>query len=139
MAKRGPPKGAGGRPPLVLNFEEAKRAASIGCTKSEIASLLGISTRTWENRLAQDAILAEQIEQAADEGRASLRRMQWRRAEMGSDMMLIWLGKNLLDQTGDRSDQAVAQVVVNNNQVTITSDPVIVSQDYRRIVDASDE
>jgi DNA-binding XRE family transcriptional regulator len=128
-----------GRPPVVFDLEVAKRAASLGCTQEEIASLLGISRRTWINRLEQDEGLVEEIERARDEGRTTLRRLQWQQANAGSDTMLIWLGKNLLRQTGDRPEQAVAQVVVNNNQVTITSDPVIVSQDYRRIVDASDE
>jgi len=102
MGKRGPKPGHGGRPMLNVDFEVAFRAASIGCTDNELAALVGMSRRGFDLRLSKDESLAEQIEQARDRGRVTLRRMQWQRAQAGSDHMLVWLGKNFLNQTDKR-------------------------------------
>jgi hypothetical protein len=47
-----------------------------------------------------------------EEGKASLRRMQWRAAER-STAMLIWLGKQYLGQTGKLSKKWPAMAVVD--------------------------
>ena len=96
--KRGPDPGHGGRSVLALDVEVMKRAASIGCTKEETAALLGISRSLFFDRLHEDPSLRDTFDEAADNGRATLRRLQWQRAANGSDTMLIWLGKQLLGQ-----------------------------------------
>jgi hypothetical protein len=47
----------------------------------------------------KDEAFAAAVEQARGQGRATLRRRQWHRANNGSDTMLIWLGKNMLGQS----------------------------------------
>jgi hypothetical protein len=102
--KRGPDAGSpnarnAGAPRKKLDLVVMRRAASIGCNAEEIAALLGVSRATFYNHLEQDEGLQEDLDQAADSGKATLRRMQWQRAAAGSDTMLIWLGKNMLGQT----------------------------------------
>jgi hypothetical protein len=102
--KRGPDAGSpnarnAGAPRKKLDLVVMRRAASIGCNAEEIAALLGIGRATFYTHLERDASLQEDLERAADSGKATLRRMQWQRAAAGSDTMLIWLGKNMLNQT----------------------------------------
>lgn len=100
--KRGPDPGCGGSagaPRKKLDLVVMRRAASIGCNAEEIAALLGVGRSTFYKHLEEDVGLQEDLDQAADSGKATLRRMQWQRAAAGSDTMLIWLGKNMLGQT----------------------------------------
>ena len=101
-AKNGPAPGEGGRPPKVTDLDVARRAASLGCTSDEIATLLGIGRRTFFDHLV-DTDLKDAIDEGRNEGRTTLRRLQWQRAHAGSDTMLIWLGKQLLGQK-DRTE-----------------------------------
>ena len=75
-----------------------ERAASIGCTVEEIAAILGIARSTLFERKADDPAIEDAIEKGRETGRATFRRLQWDRAQQGSDTMLIWLGKQMLGQ-----------------------------------------
>lgn len=81
-----------GRPRLKIDQKLLYELASIHCTNKEIASILGISHDTLVRRFAYD------LERGREDGKASLRRMQWASAKSGSVAMLVWLGKNLLGQ-----------------------------------------
>ena len=83
----------GGRPKIPIDGTLVEKLASIHCTMEEIASVCSCSVDTLERRFA------ETIKQAKAKGRSSLRRYQWEAAQKGNTGMLIWLGKQLLDQT----------------------------------------
>jgi predicted DNA-binding transcriptional regulator AlpA len=76
------PKNPEGRPPAVIDLLTVERAASIGCTVEDIAALLGLSRKTIYNHMEQDPELAEAMDRGRGMGRASLRRMQWEKAEL---------------------------------------------------------
>lgn len=95
---KGPPKGEGGAPRKDIDINVLKRAASIGCTIDEIAALLGIGRQTLYDHLKRDPELQQALDESRDQGRATLRRLQWQKANAGSDTMLIWLGKQMLQQ-----------------------------------------
>jgi hypothetical protein len=82
----------------VIDLDVARRAASLGCTSDEIATLLGVCRRTFFNHLKEDEGLQEAIDEGRDQGRITLRRLQWEQAKAGNPTMLIWLGKQLLGQ-----------------------------------------
>jgi hypothetical protein len=82
----------------VIDLDVARRAASLGCTSDEIATLLGVCRRTFFNHLKADEGLQEAIDEGRDQGRITLRRLQWEQAKAGNPTMLIWLGKQLLGQ-----------------------------------------
>ena len=107
------PKNPEGRPPAVIDLLTVERAASIGCTVEDIAALLGLSRKTIYNHMEQDPELAEAMDRGRGLGRASLRRMQWEKAEIG-DTMLIWLGKVLC---GQRDSSAVVVTGANGGPV----------------------
>lgn len=69
-----------------------KSLAEIQCTMIEIASICECSVDTLERRYA------DIIKAAREGGKASLRRMQYKKALEGNTSMLIWLGKHYLGQ-----------------------------------------
>jgi hypothetical protein len=98
VKRNGPLPGHGGGPRKVIDADVAKRAASIGCTRDEIATVCGVSPVSLYTALKEDPQLRADIEEGLNHGRTTLRRLQWQRANAGSDTMLIWLGKQLLGQ-----------------------------------------
>jgi hypothetical protein len=116
--KPGADPGEGGRPRRTdLNIEVMQRAASIGCTVDEIAALIGIPKRTFYDHLERDPELQKMLDEAREQGKGTLRRLQWQRASGGSDTMLIWLGKQMLKQrdkheiTGEDGNAIKTEVV----------------------------
>jgi hypothetical protein len=68
--------------------------------------VLKACSKTFENYLRHNKKTREAWENGREEGRASLRRLQWRSAEH-SVAMQIWLGKQFLGQT-DKQEQSGA-------------------------------
>lgn len=87
------------RPKIILDMELIKGLARIHCTQAEIAGILHVSTDTLTRNKEFCAIYKKAIE----EGKISLRRLQWQKAQDGNTTMLIWLGKQYLSQT-DKTD-----------------------------------
>lgn len=73
----------------------------IHCTEKEICDILGFKTHDTLNTKLK-AEYGDTFENVlplfASQGKASLRRMQWKGAEEGSIAMQIWLGKQMLGQ-----------------------------------------
>jgi hypothetical protein len=84
----------GGRPKIVIDYIEVEKLSNIQCTQEEIASFLNISVRT----LQRDAEFCRIYKKGMEFGKQSLRRMQWESAKNGNNTMLIWLGKQYLNQ-----------------------------------------
>jgi predicted DNA-binding transcriptional regulator AlpA len=135
------PKNPEGRPPAVIDLLTVERAASIGCTVEDIAALLGLSRKTIYNHMEQDPELAEAMDRGRGMGRASLRRMQWEKAEVGDTSMLIWLGKVLC---GQKDTSAVVLTGPNNGPVQSQSvsatveipanDPIEAARVYQKLM-----
>jgi len=99
MARTKKPKAAPrppGRPRLEIDERKVLKLAAIGCTVEEIATVMECSKDTLERRFA--AV----IEKGRNAMKQSVRRMQFRAAARGSVAMMIWLGKQHLDQTDKR-------------------------------------
>ena len=89
------------RPIITIDYEVVDKLCHIQCTGEEIASVLGIDYDTLQRAVKRDhkKSFAEYSEQKRSGGKASLRRMQWKAAESGNTTMLIWLGKQMLNQS----------------------------------------
>lgn len=94
-----------GRPKKEIDYTTVEKLANIQCTQEEIASFLGISSRT----LLRDEKFKELFSKGRENGKMSLRRIQWKHAEK-SVPMAIWLGKQYLGQKEN--------IEVVNNEVT---------------------
>ena len=91
MGRRGPQK-------TLVDPVRLLALAQIHCTHGEMAAVLGMSLRTFQERLEEHPELHDIINKGRDEGKASLRRAQWKSALSGDRTMMIWLGKNHLGQ-----------------------------------------
>lgn len=97
-------KDVGGRPKIELTeeqWETINSLCTIHCTGEEIAGVLEIDYDTLNARIKDKYTIgfSDYYKRHQGAGKASLRRMQWKAAEEGNTTMLVWLGKNVLDQT----------------------------------------
>ena len=103
---KGDPKG--GRPEFELSDDDFGKIVGmmrIQCTEVEICSIIGVTDKTLNKALNArgEPGFSELYKRYQDEGKASLRRSQWKVAQEGNPTMLIWLGKQMLGQR-DRKD-----------------------------------
>ena len=82
-----------GRPFKEVDEEELIKLASFGLTQIECAAVLSCSPDTIQRRHAEAYLLGLNM------CKGSLRRKQYEMAMAGNVTALIWLGKNLLDQS----------------------------------------
>ena len=111
MADRQP---KGGRPKIELTEEQCELAetlAGMQCTHAEIAAVLKVSEDTITRRKQDDPSFADAIKRGQENGKASIRRMQYKAAKDGNATMQIWLGKQYLNQTDKREDRVLHQTV----------------------------
>lgn len=86
------------RPRRVIDLNQVRELAGIGCTYEEIARVLGYSKVGILKRKKADAEFREAIEDGIAKCHETLRRTQWNLAMKGNPTMNIWLGKQLLGQ-----------------------------------------
>ena len=99
-----------GRPKADIDPKKVFELAKIGCTAEEIGTVLGCSRCTVYTRFRA------QLDKGRDDMRTSLRRWQYMKAREGSIPMLIWLGKQYLEQR-DKADTTVREEVVTIEEI----------------------
>lgn len=82
-----------GRPKKEIDYDAVEKLSNIQCTQEEIASFLDLSVRT----LQRDEEFCRIYKKGQDNGKMSLRRMQFKLADK-NPTMAIWLGKQYLRQ-----------------------------------------
>ena len=93
-ATRGP-----GRPPIEFDLSTVEGLGQIGATAAEMAAILPGSQSTIEHRLAdRDSDFSKAYQKGFSQLRTSLRRKQIQIAMTGNVGMLVWLGKQHLQQ-----------------------------------------
>lgn len=97
-------KNKGGRPAFELSDDDLAKLINmirIQCTQVEICNIYGVTDKTLNNALKKigQPGFSELFKKHQDEGKASLRRSQWKAAtEKLNPTMLVWLGKQMLGQ-----------------------------------------
>jgi hypothetical protein len=86
------------RKKIEIDPEMVRGLARIGATWDEIAGILGIARTTLAVRMREKKF-RDAYEQGVAEGDVSIRRAQYDSAMKGKTGMLVWLGKNRLNQT----------------------------------------
>lgn len=86
-------KPGAGRPHVKLDAKKIAKLALAGCKNSEIAFILGCDDETLTNNYSRI------LDKKRAERKAKLRTAQTLKAMMGDTTMLIWLGKQELEQT----------------------------------------
>lgn len=116
------------RPEKPIDGEIVLKLASFGCTTKDIADVLKCSDQTLNRRFSEE--LAE--------GRAKLRnRLRAKQIDValsGNVAMLIWLGKQLLDQTdklNTTSNFSPIEVVIDGERFSTSSNSETTSETER--------
>ena len=89
-----------GRPRIEIDWNEFDKLCHMQATLVEIANWFGCSEDTVERRVKETfgVTFAEHYRKKAARGKMSLRRKQLEVALSGNTTMLIWLGKQHLEQ-----------------------------------------
>ena len=97
-----------GRPVKDIDFELIDNLCGIQCTGEEMASVLDIDYDTLNARIKEKTgkTFSEYFKQKSGKGKVSLRRKQFTLAQGGDKTMLIWLGKQYLNQSEKNEVQA---------------------------------
>lgn len=119
-----PDKNLGGRPRKEINLEQVKAMCRIQCTQEEVCAILEVDDKTLSARLREAGYsgFSEFHKKYNHEGKASLRRAQWKAATQDNNpTMLVWLGKNMLGQT-DKQDVRMSGEMAHKIQVQFIDD-----------------
>lgn len=100
----------GGAPKFVIDYAMTEKLSKMQCTIKEIAAVLGCC----EDTLMRDKKFSDLHKKGLENGKASLRRLQWKSAEAGNVTSQIWLGKQYLGQR-DKEDVDASHKVVWEN------------------------
>jgi len=76
-----------------IDERQVRELALIHCTYKEMAAVIGCHVDTLRDRFSNV------IEEGRESGKTSLRRAQFKAALKGNSRMLIWLGKQYLEQS----------------------------------------
>lgn len=88
---------------MEFDLSEVEKLGMLGATAPEIAAWFSCAVRTVERRMAmRDGEFRRAYEKGFGRLKISLRRQQIEIAKGGSVAMLIWLGKQLLEQADKR-------------------------------------
>jgi hypothetical protein len=98
--KKNTEKSVGGRPKLPFDIEQFEELCKIQCLEEEIAAVMKMSVDTLDRNCKSiyNKCFADVFAEKRKDGKSSLRRKQYLKAINGDTTMLIWLGKNMLDQ-----------------------------------------
>lgn len=94
-------KNKGGRPIIEIDWEEMDKLCGMQCTLGEISAWFNCSEDTIERACKREKKVgfAEYFKQKREKGCISLRRKQFEVAMSGNVTMLIFLGKQYLQQS----------------------------------------
>lgn len=97
------------RPKKEIDYDIVEKLANIQCTQEEIASFLGLSVRT----LQRDEEFCHLYKKGQENGKMSLRRIQFKLAEKNTSMA-IFLGKQYLGQKDNPHEENYNDEINNN-------------------------
>lgn len=120
---KGDPKG--GRP-YALNpddetLKQVKGLGRLHATAEDCAGFFAVSKPTWLDFLKRCPEAADAFDHGKADGRLSLRRRQFLVAESGNPTMLIWLGKQHLDQKDKAEVASTLNVTVTDARSALES------------------
>jgi len=115
-----------GRPPIEINWDDFDKLCLFQCTLREIATWFDCSEDTIENKVqeVQGMTFSEYYKIKRGHGKIALRRKQFQTAMEGSVPMLIWLGKNWLDQTDKQNIEVKETVTIQTKLEAIKTNVI---------------
>ena len=98
-----------GRPKYVIDWSLVDELLEADCEGTEVAAYLGIAADTLYDRCVKEngVIFSAYLREKKAKGNTTLKQKQYETAMDGDKTMLIWLGKNRLNQR-DKLDHDVS-------------------------------
>jgi hypothetical protein len=90
-----------------IDLVQLEKIARLQPTIAEAAAILGVAEETLRLRIQKNKKVRDVWERGRGSGKMSLRRLQWKAAEAGQPTMLVWLGKQYLEQS-DKTETKVS-------------------------------
>ena len=87
-----------GRSRIEIDLEEFEKLCRLHCTQEELAAWFNCSVSAIRDRVAKRKDYRDAWNRGRAAGRVSLRRAQFAAALNGDRTMMVWMGKQLLDQ-----------------------------------------
>jgi len=106
------------RTELPIDWERVGQMLAAGCLGIEIAAVIGIHQKTFYDRVLKDfgITFTEYSQEKKARGEAALREVQYNKAlgisKKGDNTLLIWLGKQRLNQRESISEFSVSQEMI---------------------------
>lgn len=99
-----------------INWDLVDRLLEAGCPGTEIAPRFAIHPETLYDRAYKEfgIMWTEYAQKKRQKGNGNIRVKQYQKALDGDNMMLIWLGKNRLDQTDSpKQDLSINETTID--------------------------
>lgn len=117
-----------GRPLVELDWNFIDDLLTWGCSGSQVAARIGVHPKTLYDRclIEKELPFCEYIVQKREKGDTLLKEQQFKKAlgltDLGDNTMLVWLGKNRLNQRDKQPDEIdnniTIKVVDARNHIT---------------------
>ena len=103
-----------GRPEKPIDWKKVDELLEAGCHGTEICPHFDLSPERFYERVKQkyDVSFTIYSQEKKQKGDSCLREVQFKKALKGDNMMLVWLGKNRLNQKDSPDQNAVSTNVV---------------------------
>lgn len=108
----------GGRPEKPIDWKIVDDLLIAGCTGTEVASHFDIHPHNFYDRIVKkhNMSFTDYAAEKRQKGHSLLRTKQFQKAMSGDTSMLIWLGKNKLDQRDSSKEETDTQLIVKTVQ-----------------------
>src|SRR5580704_15014911 len=116
-------KGAG-RKATPIDLKELEILCALHSTDQELADRFGVSVRTLHNR-RKEAEFGEVMRRGRARGCSNVRNAQMKLVTAGNPTMCIWLGKNILGQTGTPSARIAVPKIKKAADYGVAADKVL--------------
>ena len=127
-------KSNAGRKKFIIDWDKVDRSLICGSNGVQVSAMLGISFDTLSRRTKEEknADFADYLQQKRQEGNDVLFGKQYELAKSGDRGMLIWLGKNRLDQSDKKEiKQHNTGSLININMTGGTEKPIRSENDIK--------
>jgi transposase-like protein len=105
------------RPPKKIDWNKVDEYLEAGATGTEVAAVLGMHPNTLYRKCEEEhkVSFSDYSQQKREKGNSMLKLTQYNLAMDGDRGMLIWLGKNRLDQSDKKEVKHDANVKTEQN------------------------
>jgi len=127
-------KSNAGRKKFVIDWDKVDKSLRAGSNGVQVAAMLGIHYNTLVNKCNEEkkCDFSDYLAQKRQEGNDILFGLQYKLAKEGDRGMLIWLGKNRLDQSDKKEiKQHNTGSLININMTGGTEKPIRSENDIK--------